>query len=102
MRPTVGRSVHFYGGDLRWHYMCPPEFKPQPMKPETKSAFHGPFAATIVYVHPNGRLNLSVFYPSPCMGHDQANQVVENVKMLSGTQTEPGENLWCWPPYEGP
>ena len=67
MKPTVGRQVHFHSSDTFWHR----NLAASPASVDEKKharGFDGPFAATVVFVHPDGKVNLLICFPSPCYG----------------------------------
>lgn len=85
----VGDQVHYYGRDTLWHQSR----LVHPMNPEEAQlaeTFIGPFAATVVFVHKNGCLNLNILYPSPCYFSAEKSGLVENVRYAD--PPKPG----CW------
>lgn len=102
-KPSVGRMVHFYGADLRWHInmalRTPAQVKEDPAG--IRYMF-GPFAATIVFVRVDGRVNLRVDYPTPLWGSADTSEIVVDVPyvdQLTSDQIKTCEDRhWVWPP----
>lgn len=93
-RPTIGRVVHYYGPLAAWPGMAShDEFK----------NYKGPFAATVVFVHEDGAVNLRVDYPTAITKH-----FGENLTMLDLSRTSElaayvindpqSDRRWEWPP----
>lgn len=78
IRPTVGRSVHFYFS----------QHDPQP------------HAATITGVtEGSDAVDLSVFMrPEECHFHDREDEPAIRVMRMIPFSSEKGENVWTWPP----
>jgi hypothetical protein len=93
MKPTVGRQVHFHGSDTYWHRNIAASVASDAERKQAR-AYDGPFAATVVSVHPNGKVNLLICFPSPCYGSPEKTEIVENVSESDG----PHEGCWTWPP----
>jgi len=93
MKPTVGRQVHFHSSDTFWHR----NLAASPASVDEKKharGFDGPFAATVVFVHPDGKVNLLICFPSPCYGSSEKMEIVEDVAETDG----PHDGCWTWPP----
>lgn len=92
-KPSMGRVVHYHGVDLDWHL----NMSPHRPSPPTRG-WAGPFAATIVFVHETGQVNLRVDYPCPiymdggCISEIRVNvpHRTDNPGVMSG--------YWDWPP----
>jgi len=83
-RPTVGRQAHYYADRTSWTYAASDEVMAKD--------FRGPYAATIVYVHDGGRVNLLICFPGPCS--DRTTELVDDV----GFHSTPKNGCWTWPP----
>jgi hypothetical protein len=93
MKPTVGRIVHYYGNNLKWHR-------------GRKTKFTGPFAAIVVDVNQDDGyfVSLNVQYPSATVDREQLqSEIVENVHGDQMVALVPGvpEGFWTWPPRDG-
>lgn len=79
MKPTVGRIVHYYGAGLFGS---------------------GPYAATVVFVHSDGSVNLNVMHSHNSSFGDRTSTIFERVHQ--GQEPSGGgtfaTNTWYWPP----
>ena len=91
-KPTVGRQVHYYGHNTFWNMNR--ESSPYPRAPA--ASFDGPFAATVVFVHPDSGdgVNLLICFPCACHGSAEKTQLVE----YAGFSEQPKPGCWTWPP----
>lgn len=97
MKPTVGRQVHFYSKNTSFSISeeVAPRVDPYALVPRS---FRGPFAATIVYVHDDGSVNLHVLWPQMGRGTSQVAEIVERVTEAQLTVDEFTRSCWVWPP----
>jgi len=93
MKPTVGRQVHFHSSDTFWHRNLAASPASVDEKEHARS-FDGPFAATVVFVHENGKVNLLICFPAQCIGSGEKTEIVEHVSESDG----PHDGCWTWPP----
>lgn len=99
MKPTVGRQVHYYAQHAD---TC---FNKHSVSGDGKvlagdvllDSFKGPFAATIVYVHDDGTVNLNVLWPQVGYGTRQVSEIVDRVPEADDRR----RHYWVWPPRVG-
>jgi len=98
MKPTVGRAVHFYGRKTLWHGLVASSLHPALTPGAKYQGFVGPFHATIVFVHEDGGVNLSVSHPVPGSRAYDLRDVTTEIVCGVPFSEEPKDEHWTWPP----
>jgi len=95
MTPTVGRAVHFYGIKTLWHEQMELGRHSDLAK---YNGFNGPFHATIVFVHADGTVNLSIGHPVPASRGYDVHYVTSSIVCDVPFSERALNEHWTWPP----